>query len=385
VHASRGASQEAAAAQAAHDALSALYPARTAEYDAALAQDLAGIPGGRARQGVAIGQEVAREILELRANDGAAAVVTYTPPNNNPGQWQPTPPDFTPAANAHIPLMPPFALESNSQFRPGPPPSLTSPEYAAALNETKAIGSINSTTRTPDQTQVGLIWRVPLTNLQVWNRIAQDMAKTHDTSLPDTARMFALMDMALNDGLQTSFAAKYNYVLWRPITAIRRADEDGNPATDADPTWTTLHPTTPAYGSYSGNAATAGASCATVLANVFGTDSVPFEVHWDAYGFPGVTRSYSGFSAAAQEEADSRIYGGIHFRFDSVGGQYIGSHVGEYVVDHVLTPRRVASSLGSSSGSDAANSSVSAEATHDLLTGAAAGGSILGTAGPILA
>jgi hypothetical protein len=343
VHASRGASKEAAAAQAAHDTLTALYPARAPLYDAALAEDLAGIPTGRARQGIAVGQEVARQILDLRANDGSNAVVTYTPPNNNPGQWQPTPPDFTPAANAHYPLITPFALESTSQFRPGPPPALISPEYAAAFNETKAIGSLNSTVRTPDQTQVGLIWRLPLTNVSVWNRIAQDMAKAQGTSLVQNARMFALMDMAQNDGLMTSFAAKYHYVLWRPVTAIRRADEDGNPATVADPTWTTLHPTTPAYPTYSGNAATIGASCATVLARVFG-DHVPFEVHWDAYGFPGVTRSYSGFSTAAQEEADSRIYGGIHFRFDSVAGQQIGGNVGRYVVRNFLTPENHGSS-----------------------------------------
>src|SRR5262245_22920951 len=135
VHASRGASKEAAAAQAAHDTLSALYPARQAVFDAALAEDLAGIPPGLAMQGVAIGQEVARQILALRSNDGSSAIVTYTPPNANPGQWQPTAPDFSPAASVHVPLITPYATESSSQFRPGPPPALTSPEYAAAFNE----------------------------------------------------------------------------------------------------------------------------------------------------------------------------------------------------------------------------------------------------------
>jgi hypothetical protein len=123
------------------------------------------------------------------------------------------------------------------------------------------------------------------------------------------------------------------------VTAIRRADEDGNPATEADPTWTTLHPNTPAYPTYSGNAATIGAACATVLAGVLGSNDIPFDVHWDAYGFPGVTRSYDGFWDAAQEQADSRIYGGIHFRFDSVAGQQIGANVGGYVMDHFLQPR----------------------------------------------
>jgi hypothetical protein len=339
VHASSGASLEAAAAQAAHDTLAALYPSRQAIFDDALADDLADIPPGLARQGVAVGQEVARQILALRANDGASAIVSYTPPNTDPGQWQPTPPDVSAAANAHVSLITPFAVESTSQFRPDPPPALTSPEYAAAFNEVKALGSKNSTVRTADQTQVALLWRLGLTNHQVWNRIAQDVAEARGLSLPQSARLFALMDIALNDGLETSYGTKYHYTLWRPITAIRRADEDGNPETEADPGWTTLHPTTPAYPTYSGNAATIGAACATVLAGVFGADAVPFEVHWDPYGFAGVTRSYSGFWAAADEMARSRVYGGIHFSFDNAAGQQIGANVAGYVMGHFLTPR----------------------------------------------
>ncbi len=339
VHASRGASQEAAAAQAARDTLVALYPAQQAVFDQALAEDLAGIPRGRARQGIAVGQEVARQILALRSNDGASAIMSYTPPNEDPGQWQPTPPDFSPAGNVHVPFITPFAVASTSQFRPGPPPALTSPAYAAHFNEAKALGSIDSTDRTADQTQAALVWRLPLTNHQVWNRIAQGMAAARGNTLVQNTRLFALMNMAMNDGLQTSFASKYHYALWRPVTAIRRAAEDGNPATDPDPNWTTLHPTTPPYPTYAGNASTIGASCATVLAAVFGTDHITFQVRWDAYGFLGVTRSYAGFWAAADEEARSRIYGGIHFTFDSIAGQGIGVNVGEHVVDNYLLPR----------------------------------------------
>jgi len=338
VKASRGASQEAAAAQAAHDTLLALYPARQATFDAELAADLADIPPGLARQGVAVGKEVARQILALRADDGASAVVTYTPPNNNPGQWQPTAPDFSPAANVHLSMVTPFAVESSAQFRPGPPPALTSPEYAAAFNEAKALGRATGSARTADQTLVAGLWRTSLGNHQVWNRIAQNMAAARDTSLPETARVFALMDMAMNDGLETSFGTKYHYGLWRPITAIRRADEDGNPATEADPAWTTLHPNTPAYPTYSGNAATIGAACATVLGDVFGADTA-FQIDFGPNGFPGVIRSYPSFWAAADEQANSRIYGGIHFRFDSEAGQQIGANVGDYVMDHFLTPR----------------------------------------------
>jgi hypothetical protein len=340
VHASRGASKEAAAAQAAHDTLSALYPARRAAFDAALAEDLAGIDPDRAGQGVGIGKEVARQILALRADDGASVVTTYEPAADAPaGQWHPTAPDFSPAAAAHVPAMTPFAVESGSQFRPGPPPALDSAEYAAAFNEAKEIGRDTSTTRTSGQTQTAMLWRAPLTHHQLWNRVAQDVAKARDTSLVENARGFALLNMAFNDALQTSFDSKFYYGLWRPIEAIRRAAEDGNPATEADSTWMSLHPTTPPYPTYAGNAATIGAACSTVLSDVFGGDDVAFAVDWGRYGFTGVTRSYDSFSSAADEEARSRVYGGIHFSFDSAAGQQIGADVGGYVTDHFLLPR----------------------------------------------
>lgn len=339
VRASRGASQDAAAAQAAHDTLAALYPSRQAVFDAALAEDLAKIPAGTARQGVAVGREVARQILELRANDGSGTAVGYTPPNSEPGQWQPTLPDLSPAAGAYFTQMTPFAVQSHSQFQPGPPPALNSPEYAAGFNETKAFGRADSAVRTADQTLVARLWQSPLPYFQIWNRVAQDVAQARELSLPQSARLFAMMDVALSDALGTSFASKYAYALWRPITAIHRAGEDGNAATEADPTWAPLHVNTPPYPTYAGNAATIGAACATVLAHAFGTDAVEFDVDWGRYGFAGVTRSYSSFSAAAGEAADSRIYGGIHFRFDSVAGRQIGTDVAAYVIENVLQPR----------------------------------------------
>jgi hypothetical protein len=349
VPASRGASQEAAAAEAAHDTLVALYPGRAAIFDEQLATDLADIPLGRARQGVAVGKAVAQQILNLRADDGAAAIVTYTPPNNDPGQWQPTAPDFSPAASAHVSQITPFAVNSSTQFRPGPPPALDSAGYATALNETKVVGARDAETadrdnnglpdRTPDQTQIGNVWRLPVTNHAVWNRIGQEMAAARGLSLPETARMFALLDMSINDGLETSFGTKFHYALWRPITAIRRADEDGNATTEAEPTWLTLHPNTPAYPTYSGNAATIGAASATVLTSVFGSDA-GFQIHWDPYGFAGVTRSYTSFWDAADEQARSRVYGGIHFNFDSTAGQQIGTNVANYVIENYLEPRR---------------------------------------------
>ena len=348
VHASRGASKEAAAAQAAHDTLVALYPSRRAVFDAALAENLAGIPPGRARQGIEIGKEVARQILELRSTDGALTPGSYTPPNSDPGQWQPTWPNRAPAAGAHIPAMTPFALNSNEQFRPAAPPALTSVEYAATVNEAKVLGARDAETsdrdgdgvpdRTADQTQVGLIWQSPVPHFQVWNRVAQDVAARQDAPIVETARAFALLNVAMNDGLQTSFASKYFYGLWRPVDAIRLAGEDGNDATEAEADWTPLHSATPPYPTYAGNAATLGASAATVLANAFGGDAIPFQIDWGAYGFPGVTRSYSGFWDAADEAARSRVYGGIHFTIDSVAGQGIGVNVANFVIDTRLSP-----------------------------------------------
>lgn len=349
VKASRGASPEAAAAQAARDTLTALYPSRQAIFDAALAENLAEISTGRATKGIAVGKEVARQILALRANDGAAAIVTYTPPNNDPGQWQPTPPNFAAATNVHVSQITPFAVQSSQQFRPGPPPALTSQEYADAFNEVKTLGVATGSTRTADQTLVAELWRQPLVNHVVWNRIAQDAAAEARLGLARTARLFALMDVALNDGLQTSNGSKFHYALWRPITAIQRAAEDGNPATEADLTWRTLHPTTPPYPSYAGNASTIGAACATVLGRVLGDDAGGFTVDWGRYGFTGVTRAYDDFAAAADEMANSRVYGGIHFRFDNVAGQQIGRNVAGYVMDNYLLPRDTVSPLGAAS------------------------------------
>ena len=349
VQASRGASEDAAAAQAAHDTAVVLYPQQQAVFDAELAADLAGIPLGRAQQGIDIGQAVAQQILALRSQDGSGTVIPYTPPNQDPGQWQPTAPDFSPATTAHIGLMTPFGIPSSSLFRPDPPPALTSAAYAQDFNEVKALGSLNSTIRTADQTQVAFLWRLPLTNIQVWNRVAQDMATAQGTTLEQTARLFALLDMTQSDGLQTSFAAKYYYAMWRPITAIRDLRSGTiNPDTQPDPTWMTLHPTTPAFPTYPSNAGTEGSTSATILASFFGTDQIAFQVHWDAYGFPGVTRSYDSFSAAETEEGRSRVYGGIHYTFDVKAGWDLGRRVGDYIFGHFLLPV----SQGDDSGGD---------------------------------
>jgi membrane-associated phospholipid phosphatase len=337
VHASRGASPEAAAAQAAHDALAALFPSQTGTFDAALAADLVGIPPGRARQGVEVGHEVAQQILDWRSTDGSGATVPYTP-GTDPGDWQPTPPANLPALAPQWPFVTPFAMTSGSQFRPAPPPGLDTAEYAAAFNEVKSLGRVDSTTRTGEQTQIAKFWNDGLGTafaFGYWNKIAQTVATEQGLSLVSDARLFALLNVATADAIISCWDAKYAYNLWRPVTAIRAADTDGNPDTAADATWTPLL-VTPNFPSYTSAHSTVSGAASGVLTALFG-DGYHFTV--GSEGLPGVTRSFDSFGAAAAEAGRSRIYGGIHYAFDSVNGLAVGAEVADYVVGGFLKPR----------------------------------------------
>ena len=329
VQAPPDASMEAAAAQAAHDALSALYPDKQAIFDAALAEDLVGIPQEQAEQGSAVGAEVARQILELRSNDGSDMPMSYSLPDD-PGNWQPT---GAPAVLVHAGSITPFAIDSSAQFRPPAPPALTSPEYAADFNETKTLGRADSTERTEEQANAAMAWMLPSSIETAWFvDVAAEVAEAQGNTLPENARLFALLGVTTNDLLETTLGSKFHYGLWRPVTAIQRAGEDGNPDTVADPTWTPLHPGTPPYPSYAGDAAGDSAAKATVLKRFFGTDDMTFDIQWPAD--VGGTRSYASFWEAAQETADSRIWGGIHYRFDNVAGQVAGTSVADYVFEN---------------------------------------------------
>ena len=332
-------SAQAAAAQAAHDTLVALYPQQQATFAAELAASLEGVFPDQARTGVAVGRAVAQHLLTWRSTDRWDA----TPPPyilpSELGLWQPTPPGFSRATFTHWADVVPFALSSSTQFRPPPPPPLTSARYAADFNEAKELGAVDSSRRTADQTLVARLWAsvgTPTSPVNISNNVTRDVAMARGNTLVENARLFALLNIALHDALQTSFASKYHYGLWRPVTAIRRAEEDGNPETIADPNWSSLI-VNPPYPTYAGNAATIGATTATILALFFGREDITFEVHWE--GNPGWTRSYAGFWELAEEQARSRIYGGIHFAFDSDAGQVIGRNVGTYVFLNLMTPR----------------------------------------------
>ena len=330
-----GASPEAAAAAAAHRALVGLYPARGAEFDALLAESLADISDGPAEnQGVALGRSVAEHLLELRANDGSGATVPYTP-GSNPGDWQLTPPLARPPLVPHWGGVTPFTMTSGDQFRPEGPPALTDPEYTTAFNAVKDLGSATSSSRTAEQTEIARFWAD--SSVPHWNKIAATVSAERGLTLPETARLFALLNLATADAYISSFEAKYVFDFWRPITAIRAADADGNPDTVADPNWTPLlvNPQMPAYAS---GHATFGGAAAVVLAGFFGTDNIGFNSTSDFPGMAGVERSFTSFSEAADENAQSRQFAGIHWSFDNADGLAAGRDLGTYVVDNFLGP-----------------------------------------------
>jgi hypothetical protein len=345
VPSSHGASAVAAAAAAARDVLTALYPAQQTTFDSALAAQLAGIPPGLAQQGVAVGRQAAAAVLEWRQNDGWPATVvqdpTYVLPPF-PGLWQPTPPANSFATFTFFPRVMPFALLTSTQFLPPPPSTLISARYAADFNETKLVGSATSVARTPEETLMAQVFASVNTTIgffHVWNIVAGDVAQSQGLSLVGTARLFVLLNVGLHDGLQTSFTSKFVYGLWRPVTAIRRADEDLNPATEADPAWTPLL-TTPPYPSHAGNAACLSAASARALQIAFGRDDIPFPLTWTrTMGLPPVTRAFTGFWQLADQQARSRIHGGIHFQFESDASQEACVKVAEFTDAQYMRPR----------------------------------------------
>ena len=334
-----GTSREAAAAQAAHRVLSGLIPASQASYDAALANSLSSVPDGAGKTaGIALGNTVGAAILALRANDGANAVVPYTP-GSAPGDWRPTPPANAAAAAPQWGSITPWAMSSPTQFRnPDGPPALDSPEYTAAFNEVKAIGSATSSTRTADQSNIAQYWAGQTgtsTPLGHWNRIAQTVAESQGNTLEENARLFALVGIAQADAFISCWDNKYHYDHWRPVTAIRAAETDGNPDTVADPNWSSfiITPNHPSY--LSGHSSMSGASGA-VLADFFGTDNISFTSSAEGVSVPD--RTFTSFSQASQEAADSRLYGGIHWSYDNEDGLALGRALGQHVFATQLRP-----------------------------------------------
>jgi membrane-associated phospholipid phosphatase len=334
VRAPRDASETAAADAAAHTALVGLYPAQRASVDAAYAAELAKVADGPAKdKGVRVGEQVASDLLTIRANDRSSATPPPFVAGSNPGDYRPTPPNFPAPVFTTWGQVTPFVLERGDQFRPAPPPALTSDAYAAAINEVQSLGSATSTTRTAEQTEIGKFWNPPIQNF--WNQIAQTVALAHHSDLPTTARLFATLNLSFADSAIAFYDAKYTYRLWRPVTAIRLADTDGNPLTVADPNWLPLAGNTAADPSYPGAHSTISAAGAKVLASFYG-DHQSFSVTSPA--LPGVTRSFTSFAAVADEAGLSRIFSGQHTRLDHVAGLTLGHEVAGFVLHNALLP-----------------------------------------------
>lgn len=328
----RGASESAAADAAARTVLVGLYPAQQSAIDLTYAAELAKVPDGPGKDaGAHLGVQVASDLLAIRAGDGSAVPPPPFGPGANPGNFRPTPPNFPAAVFTTWGQVTPFVLDNGNQFRPVPPPALTSDAYAAAINEVQSLGSATSTTRTSDQTEIGKFWAPPIQNF--WNQIAQSVAASHHSDLPTTARLFASLNLSFADSAIAFYDAKYTYQLWRPVTAIRLADTDGNPSTVADPNWLPLAGNTPADPSYPGAHSTISAAGAAVLTSFYGNKQ---KFALTSPTLPGVTRSFTSLSGAVNEAGLSRIYAGVHTRIDHQAGVKLGAQVAGFVLHNAL-------------------------------------------------
>jgi len=370
------ASLTAAAVSAAYWSLSFLYPSHEALFDDAFDRYLAETPANMAREnGINIGAEAAFTILGWRDSDGSSTTVPYIP-LFDPGAWQRTPPTFRPPELPQWPYVTPFVMTDGGQFRPDGPPSLSSTQYTRDFLLTKILGGLDSTNRTAEQTLIARFWSdfsFTVTPPGHWNQIAQNVATNHGNTLAQNARLFALLNIAMADAGIVSWDAKYAYNFWRPVTAIREADTDGNPDTEIGPSWTPLL-NTPPFPEYTSGHSTFSGAAAAILAAFYGTDHIPFTVGSDTVS--GVLRCYDSFEAAAEEIGMSRIYGGIHFLSADLDGLEAGREVGEFVFHNVLRP--TSARLSVDSGSDGRslrisvtgvrNKSYSLESSTDMLT-----------------
>ena len=324
------ASAEAAAARAGRDVLLALYPSRSADIEALYAASLATVPDGPAEaNGIDVGQQAAAAILALRADDGRNAGTPIVEPLEAPGVWIRTPPAFLAPQAPWAASITPWTLNSPDQFRPEPPPELESETWVHDYNEVKALGPGTDSTRTAEQTNIARFWAdQPM--LQ-WNRAWRGISAGAGLSVQDNARLFAMLSTASADSLIACWDAKYDYMFWRPVTAIRAGG--GNPALTGDPSWLGLIPT-PNHPEYpAAHGCFSGASVET-LSYFFRTDDFTFTITSNFGGVTTPERTYSSFSQALQEVSDARVYGGMHYRNSTHKGALVGKQVSHFATAH---------------------------------------------------
>jgi hypothetical protein len=327
-----GASDQAAAVAAAHEILVTYVPSAQATLDADYAASLAQLPDGLAKtRGIAFGARAAGNLIRLRAHDGRNAPILFTQPPA-PGVWRPTPPGFVPMFDPWLGFVTPMLVRSATQFGPGPPPALTSARYTRDFAEVKALGSLNSTARTPAQTSTALFFSGNA--LVQFNTALRDQVTVRHLDIVDAARMFAAVDMATADAGITVWHAKYVYGFWRPITAINLADTDGNPATSPDPRWVPMI-ATPPYPEYPSGYNSVAATGSRALADVFHTQHL--ELTLISTAVPDV-RHYDSGAALRQDVVDARVWLGIHFRTADTVSRDLGIRLADWALDHYFQP-----------------------------------------------
>jgi hypothetical protein len=338
-------SPQAAIATAAYETLTGLQPqlgASQAILDNDHAAYMAAIPDGTAAEqaakqnGIDVGDQVAQAVLALRQNDGRGCSTTLQdlgPPPPGPGVWQPNP--TGPVLGLCLPGMRPLALQSASQFRPDGPNALTSQEYTDDFNQVKDLGSLTSTTRTPDQTNQALFWTDH--DIRMWNDALLRLAQDQGLDLIQTARMLAMAHVAGGDAMIACFDAKYHYWFWRPYQAIHLADTDGNPNTVADPTWQPLR-ATPNFPEYPSAHACHSTAIVAALDAFFGTDQVPITLDSRAPGVNQRTRTFDRLQDVVKDVDLARVLVGFHFRNSDLQGTALGRAVGRYVAENYFQP-----------------------------------------------
>lgn len=328
--ADRDTSREAAAAIAAREVLVEAYPDQRAALDALLAQQLSAVPDGPPRErGFILGRKAAAALIELRAEDGSAAPDTYRPVTQ-PGQYVPT----APVVSFTVSGWTPWVMQSSRQFRPGPPPALTSATWTRDFNEIREIGALDSKLRTEEQTMIGKFWFV--TGARAWNPLVAQLATAKRMDLLDCARLFALASLAGVDAYIAVFEAKFHYNFWRPVTAIRNADQAGNSATPREAGWQPLGDT-PMHPEYPCAHCITSSAVAAVIRGTVGEDIGTLTL--TSASAPGVTRSWTRLEDYVNEVSNARIWAGFHYRFSAETGKDMGRKIGELTVTTQLKKR----------------------------------------------
>jgi len=335
------ASAEAAAVEAAYQVLNAYFPNSASTLLTARTNSLAQIQDGQAKlDGIAAGNDAAQAMIALRGNDGSSPPQFKVPGPAVPGEWQATP-SCPPNKNGvavgiafQWQNVVPFGIPSAGAFLLGPPPALTSNEYAKAYNEVMTVGSLNSTERRQDRANAALFYAAS-SPTQVFNQAAAQVAQQQGGSLSENARALALMNMAISDSLVASFLNKYHYNFWRPETAIHAGDTDGNPKTEPDPNYVPFI-TTPCFPSYPSNHGSAGNAAAEVLRRIYG--EAGHSVTLTNPAVPTIVLQYTSFKQITHDISDARVYGGIHFRTDQEAGADLGRAIGTAVYQNNLRP-----------------------------------------------